>query len=177
MGRLLNIQDFKSFHLVETETSPLNGAFSVNEDAAPDPAKKGKEEYYRGIAYKLSEILGLYGFFFAQKPGFVSPEQWKKYTSDIIKITDPTEKWKKITDTVSEFQDKVSSPQILPSPGEFGHLGQYSYEQETSQLPTAAKLLLNAHNAIFKTFTPEEQKKSMQILNSIVSGTKALSLQ
>jgi hypothetical protein len=177
MGRLLNIQDFKSFHLMETEKSPLSGTFSVNEDVVPSPVKKGKEESYRSIAYKLSEIFGLYGFFFAQKPGFMKPDQWKKYTSDIVKITDPTEKWKKIIDTVSEFQNKVSSPEILPSKGEFGHLGQYSYEQETSQLPTAAKLLKNAHDAIFKTFNPEEQKKSITILNSIISGTKALSLE
>jgi hypothetical protein len=162
---------------METEKILLNGAFSVNEEVTTGPVKKGKEESYRSIAYKLSEIFGLYGFFFAQKPGFMKPEEWKKYTSDIVKITDPTEKWKKVIDTISEFQNKVSSPEILPSKGEFGYLGQYSYERETSQLPTATKLLQDAHNAIFKTFNPEEQKKSLTILNSIISGTKALSLQ
>jgi hypothetical protein len=138
---------------------------------------KDKSEFYRGVAYKLSEILGLYGFFFAQKPGFVSPEQWKKYTSDIVKITDPTEKWKKIIDTVSEFQDKISSPGILPVKGEFGYLGNYSYEKETSELPLATKLLQNAHNALFKNFTEEEKNKAMSILNTIILGTKALTLK
>jgi hypothetical protein len=33
---------------------------------------KDKSESYRSIAYKLSEIFGLYGFFFAQKPGFMT---------------------------------------------------------------------------------------------------------
>lgn len=159
------IKKFKDFHLIESKRENI----SINESE--------KSESYRTIVYKLSEILGLYGFFFAQKPGFMSPERWKKYMSDIVKITDPTEKWKKIIDTISEFQNKVSSPEILPTKGEFGYLGQYSYEEETSQLPTAVKLLQDAHNAVFKTFTPEEKKESMRILNSIISSTKALSLQ
>jgi hypothetical protein len=185
----MNIKSFEEFRLLENRKSPSFGTFFVNEDATqtpsnPTPAnptsspdQKGKEESYRSIAYKLSEILGLYGFFFAQKPGFMSPDNWKKYTSDIVKITDPTEKWKKIIDTVSEFQDKVSSPEILPVKGEFGYLGNYSYETETKELPLATKLLQDAHNAIFKTFNTEDQKKAIQILDDIISGTKALSLQ
>lgn len=145
----------------------LNEADGVND----------KSESYRKIAYQLSEIFGLYGFFFDQKPGFINPDQWKKYMSDIAKVTDPTEKWKKISDTVSEFQQKVSSPGILPVKGEFGYLGNYSYENETANLPLATKLLQDAHNAIFKTFNSSEKNKAMTILNNILLGTKSLTLQ
>jgi hypothetical protein len=138
---------------------------------------KDKSESYRSIAYQLSEIFGLYGFFFAQKPGFMTESQWKKYMGDIVKITDPTEKWTKIKDTISEFQQKVSSPAILPVAGEFGYLGQYSYEKETEELPLATKLLQDAHNAVFKTFSSTEKNKAMTILNTVLLGTKALSLQ
>lgn len=138
---------------------------------------KDKSESYRSIAYKLSEIFGLYGFFFAQKPNFMKPDQWRKYMMDISKVSDPTAKWEKIKNTVNEFQQKVASPAILPVKGEFGHLGQYSYENETSELPTATKLLQDAHNAIFKTFDESEKNKAMSILNSILLGTKALSIQ
>lgn len=136
-----------------------------------------KSESYRSIAYKLSEIFGLYGFFFAQKPGFVNESQWKKYMGDIVKVTDPTAKWKKIADTISEFQQKVSSPSIFPVPGEFGYLGNYSYEKETEELPLATKLLQDAHNAVFKTFNDSEKNKAMTILNTILLGTQALSLK
>ena len=138
---------------------------------------KDKSDAYRSIAYKLSEIFGLYGFFFAQKPGFMSPDQWKRSMGDIVKISDPSAKWSKIKNTIDEFQEKISSPAILPVKGEFGYLGQYSYENETSQLPMATKLLQDAHNEIFKTFDPAEKNKAMTILNSILLGTKALTIQ
>jgi hypothetical protein len=138
---------------------------------------KDKSESYRMIGYQLSEILGLYGFFFAQKPGFMTEDQWKRYMSDIVKVTDPNAKWEKIKQTIGEFQKKVSSPAIFPSPGEFGHLGQYSYEKETSELPLATKLLHDAHKAIFKILNSEEKNKSMSILNNILLGTKALTLK
>jgi hypothetical protein len=164
-----NLKSFSEFR--------INEGLHLKEDQIlleSDPSDKS--ESYRTIAYNLSEIFGLYGFFFAQKPGFMSQDQWKKYMSDIVKIGDPSAKWKKITDTVSEFQNKVSSPEIFPSPGEFGHLGTYSYETETSELPLATKLLQDAHNAVFKTFTPAEKTKAMSILNTIILGTKALAL-
>jgi hypothetical protein len=138
---------------------------------------KNKSETYRSIALKLSEIFGLYGFFFAQKPGFMNESQWKKYMEDITKVTDPKAKWEKILSTVSEFQNKVSSKEILPVKGEFGYLGQYSYSEETSKLPEAAKFLQAAHNATFKTFSSSEKSKSMTILNGILLGTKALAIQ
>ena len=159
------IKKFKDFYLLESKGENV----SINESE--------KSESYRSIAYKLSEIFGLYGFFFAQKPGFMTESQWKKYMEDIVKITDPTAKWTKIKDTISEFQQKVSSPAILPVAGEFGHLGQYSYEKETEELPLATKLLQDAHNAVFKTFSSAEKNKAMSILNNILLGTKALSLQ
>ena len=136
-----------------------------------------KSESYRSIAYKLSEIFGLYGFFMAQKPGFMPESQWKKYMTDIVKVTDPSAKWKKITEVIAEFQNKVSSEAILPVKGEFGYLGSYSYEKETSELPLATKLLQDAHNAVFKTFNSAEKSKAMTILNSIILGSKPLTIQ
>lgn len=167
---LYNIKSFSEFKINE-------GADFQKNHILLEADSSDKSESYRSIAYKLSEILGLYGFFFAQKPGFMTPAQWKKYMSDIVNVTDPSEKWKKISDTISEFQNKVSSPAILPVRGEFGYLGSYSYEKETSELPLATKLLQDAHNAVFKNFTPEEKSKAMTILNTIILGTKALTLQ
>jgi hypothetical protein len=141
-----------------------------------DSPSNDKSESYRSIAYKLSEIFGLYGFFFAQKKGFMSESQWKKYMDDIVKVTDPNAKWEKIKSTVAEFQQKVSSPEILPTAGEFGYLGQYIYEKETEELPLATKLLKDAHDAVFKTFDSGEKTRAMVILNSILQGTKALTL-
>ena len=61
------IRRFKDFYLVESRRySPsvksLMGSVFVNEDSTLGTDKKGKEESYRSIAYKLSEIFGLYGF-------------------------------------------------------------------------------------------------------------------
>ena len=166
---LSNIKSFSEFKINEGIDFIKNHI--LLEDASD------KSESYRSICLKLSEIFGLYGFFFAQKPGFMNEIQWKKYTGDIVKVTDPKVKWEKILSTVSEFQNKVSSTEILPVKGEFGYLGQYSYSEETSELPDATKFLQDAHNAVFNTFSSAEKSKAMTILNTILLGTKALTIQ
>jgi len=178
MGRLLNIQDFKSFHLMETEKSPLNGTFSVNEDTTLGPDKIGKEESYRSIAYKLSEIFGLYGFFFAQKPGFFDPNNWPKLMDQIIKVKDPAARWDMVVKMSKFLQGKVASLSNLPiKAGEFGARGQYDYGQETENLPQATEFLKSASNAALKNFTQEEKNKAMAIMDEILRSTKPLSLQ
>ena len=117
MGRLLNIQDFKSFHLVESRKSPFSGIFSVNEDSTLGTEKKGKEDSYRSIAYKLSEIFGLYGFFFAQKPDFFNPDNWPKLMDQIIKVKDPAARWDTIVKMSKFLQGKVASLSDLPVKG------------------------------------------------------------
>jgi hypothetical protein len=166
---LSNIKSFSEFRINEGVDFRKN--YILLEDASD------KSESYRSIALKLSEIFGLYGFFFAQKPNFMSADQWKKYMGDIAKVTDPKAKWEKILSTVSEFQKKVSSPEILPIKGEFGYIGQYSYSEETSELPDATKFLQDAHNAVFNTFSSDEKNKAMTILNTILLGTKELTIQ
>jgi len=178
MGRLLNIQNFKSFQLMETEKSPLNGTFSVNEDTTLGPDKKGKEESYRSIAYKLSEIFGLYGFFFAQKPGFFDPNSWPKLMDQIIKVKDPVARWDMIVKMSKFLQGKVASLSDLPiKGGEFGARGQYDYGQETENLPQATEFLKSASNAALKNFTQEEKNKAMVIMDEILRSTKPLTLQ
>lgn len=178
MGRLLNIQDFKSFHLVESRKSPFSGTFSVNEDSTLGPDKKGKEDSYRSIAYKLSEIFGLYGFFFAQKPGFFDPNNWPKLMDQIIKVKDPAARWDTITKMSKFLQQKVASLSDLPvKSGEFGARGQYDYGQETRDLPQATEFLKSASNAALKNFTPEEKTKSMTIMDEILKAMKPLALQ
>jgi hypothetical protein len=178
MGRLLNIQDFKSFQLMETEKSPLSGTFSVNEDTTLGPDKKGKEESYRSIAYKLSEIFGLYGFFFAQKPGFFDPNSWPKLMDQIIKVKDPVARWDMIVKMSKFLQGKVASLSDLPiKTGEFGARGQYDYGQETENLPQATEFLKSASNAALKNFTQEEKNKAMVIMDEILRSTKPLTLQ
>lgn len=178
MGRLSNIQDFKSFHLVESRKSPFSGTFSVNEDSTLGPDKKGKEDSYRSIAYKLSEIFGLYGFFFAQKPGFFDPNNWPKLMDQIIKVKDPTARWDMIVKMSKFLQGKVASLSNLPvKPGEFGARGQYDYGQETENLPSATEFLKSASNAALKNFTSEEKTKSMSIMDEILKAMKPLAIQ
>ena len=178
MRRLLNIQDFKSFHLVESRKSPFSGTFFVNEDSTRGPDKKGKEDSYRSIAYKLSEIFGLYGFFFAQKPGFFDPNNWSNLMGEIIKIKDPAAKWDTIVKMSKFLQQKVASPAMEPTTrGEFGYRGEYDYAAETADLPQATEFLRAASNAAFKSFTPEEQKKSLEIMDGILKETKPLKMQ
>lgn len=179
MGR--EIRSFKEFHLGQTDQENFqslteNMGFPIEENTPTGPPKK--EESYRSIAYKLSEIFGLYGFFFAQKPGFFDPNNWTKLMDQIIAIKDSTIKWDTIIKMSKYLQQKVSSLSDLPiKGGEFGARGQYDYGQETENLPKATEFLRSASNAAFKSFTSEEKTKSLEILDEIIKSTKPLSLQ
>lgn len=177
------IRRFKDFYLTESRNySPLvknlmNEVF-IKEDSNLGSDKKGKEESYRSIAYKLSEIFGLYGFFFGQKPGFISDDNWSKLMGEIVAVKDPAAKWDTIIKMSKFLQQKVASLSDLPiKAGEFGARGQYDYGQETQYLPKATEFLKSASNAAFKSFTPEEQKKSLEILDGIIKKTKPLTFQ
>ena len=177
------IRRFKDFYLTESRNySPsvktLDGDSFVNEDSTLGQDKKGKEESYRSIAYKLSEIFGLYGFFFAQKPGFFDPKNWSKLMDQIVAIKDPAAKWDTIVKMSKFLQQKVASPAMEPTTrGEFGYRGQYDYSTETADLPQATEFLKAASNAAFKSFTPDEQKKSLEIMDGILKETKPLKMQ
>ena len=181
--RFSEIRRFKDFYLTESRRySPsvktLDGNSFVNEDSTLGTDKKGKEESYRSIAYKLSEIFGLYGFFFAQKPGFFDPKNWSKLMDQIVAIKDPAAKWDTIVKMSKFLQDKVASPAMDPTTrGEFGYRGEYDYAAETADLPQATEFLRSASNAAFKSFTPDEQKKSLEIMDGILKETKPLTLQ
>ncbi len=173
---------FKDFYLGESKNySPsvknLDGDFFVNEDTTTGSDKKGKEESYRSIAYKLSEIFGLYGFFFGQKPGFFNSDNWSKLMDQIIAIKDPTAKWDTIVKMSKFLQQKVASPAMDPTIGEFGYQGDYDYGAETADLPQATEFLRAASKAAFQSFTPDEQKKSLEIMDGILKGTKPLTFQ
>lgn len=176
-------KNFKNFYLNESNRYPssvrnLDGIFFVKEDTTLGPAKKGKEDSYRSIAYKLSEIFGLYGFFFAQKPGFFDPNSWPKLMDQIIKVKDPVERWDMIVKMSKFLQGKVASLSDLPiKTGEFGARGQYDYGQETENLPQATEFLKSASNAALKNFTQEEKNKAMVIMDEILRSTKPLTLQ
>jgi hypothetical protein len=177
------IRRFKDFYLTESRNySPsvktLGGNSFVNEDSNLGSDKKGKEESYRSIAYKLSEIFGLYGFFFALKPGFFDPDNWPKLMDQIIKVKDPAARWDTITKMSKFLQQKVASLSDLPiKAGEFGARGQYDYGQETENLPQATEFLKSASNAAFKGFTPDEKTKAMGIMDGILGAMKPLSFQ
>jgi hypothetical protein len=179
----LEIRRFKDFYLTESRRySPsvktLGGNSFVNEDSTLGTDKKGKEESYRSIAYKLSEIFGLFGFFFAQKPGFFDPKNWSKLMDQIVAVKDPTAKWDTIVKMSKFLQQKVASPAMEPTTrGEFGYRGQYDYSTETADLPQATEFLKAASNAAFKSFTPDEQKKSLEIMDGILKETKPLKMQ
>jgi hypothetical protein len=179
MGR--EIRTFKEFHLGQTgqenfQSVTENMGFPIEENTPPGPPKK--EESYRNIAYKLSEIFGLYGFFFSLKEGFFDPKNLTKLMNQIIAIKDPTIKWDTIIKMSKYLQQKVSSLSKLPiQAGEFGARGQYDYGQETENLPKATEFLRSASNAAFKSFTPEEKTKSLEILDGVLQSTEKLSLQ
>lgn len=181
--RFSRIRRFKDFYLTESNkysssVKDLEGNIFLNEDSTLGPDKKGKEDSYRSIAYKLSEIFGLYGFFFAQKPGFFDPNNWPKLMDQIIKVKDPAARWDMISKMSKFLQQKVASLSDLPiKAGEFGARGQYDYGQETQDLPQATEFLKSASNAALKNFTPEEKTKSMAIMDEILKAMKPLSLQ
>jgi hypothetical protein len=136
-----------------------------------------KADSYRSIAYKLSEIFGLYGFFFAQKQGFFNVSNWPKLMTQIIAIKDPDQRWKTIVEMSKFLQGKVASLSDLPiEPGEFGARGQYDYGQETQYLPQATEFLKSASNAALQNFTPEEKVEAIRIMDEILKSTKPLTM-
>jgi hypothetical protein len=160
------IKKFKDFRLDESKKEDI----FINESE--------KSQSYRSITYKLSEILGLYGFFFAQKPGFFDPNSWPKLMDQIIKVKDPAARWDTIIKMSKFLQGKVASLSDLPvKVGEFGARGQYDYGQETENLPQATEFLKSASNAALKNFTPEEKTESMSIMDEVLKAMKPLSLQ
>jgi hypothetical protein len=166
----MGIKKFSEFILTES--------FSFKRPANIILEGASKEDSYRSIAYKLSEIFGLYGFFFAQKKGFFNPGNWPKLMTQIIAVKDPEERWKTAVEMSNFLQGKVASLSDLPiQPGEFGARGQYDYGQETQYLPDATKFLKSASNAALKNFTPEEQAEAMQIMDEILGATKPLEMK
>jgi len=148
------IRRFKDFYLTESRNySPLvknlMGNFLVNEDSGTwvgnswtgpgsqnsnSGTNRSKEESYRSIAYKLSEIFGLYGFFFGQKPGFISDDNWSKLMGEIVAVKDPAAKWDTIIKMTNSLQQKVASPAMKPTSRlEFGYRGDYDYAERHSK--------------------------------------------
>ena len=178
MKKFSNIQRFKDFYLNESKkytSSKINlgGDIFLNEDA---PSNKDKADSYRSIAYKLAEIFALYGFFFAQKEGFFDPKNWSKLMDQIIQIKDPKARWDMILKMSKFFQSKTASPALKPVQGEFGYRGNYDYGQETEDLPKATEFLKAASDAAFKSYTPEEQKRALEIMDEILKNIQPLKM-
>ncbi len=105
-------------------------------------------------------------------------EDYQEFDSLTLTIKDPAAKWDTIVKMSKFLQQKVASPAMEPTTrGEFGYRGQYDYSTETADLPQATEFLKAASNAAFKSFTPDEQKKSLEIMDGILRETKPLSLQ
>jgi hypothetical protein len=163
------LKGFEEYIISESNTEMMREA---------SPSSPSKADSYRSIVYKLSEIFGLYGFFFAQKQGFFNPNNWSKLMAQIIGIKDPAERWKTAFEMSKFLQGKVASLSDLPiQSGEFGARGQYDYGQETQDLPKATEFLKSASNAALKNFTPEEQAEAMQIMDEILRATKPLEMK
>jgi hypothetical protein len=174
---MISIKKFKVFHLNESgkySSSVMNisGNFILNED--DNTGKKDKVDSYRSIAYKLAEIFSLYGFFFAQKEGFFDPKNWTKLMDQIIQVKDPKTRWELILKMSKFLQSKTASPALKPVMGEFGYKGNYSYGQETEDLPKATEFLKAASDAAFKTFSPEEQKRALEVMDEIIKNVQPL---
>lgn len=170
-----NFKRFKEYYLSESKNLP-NRVHKYEHGGNLFENTGGKEESYRTIAFKLAEIFSLYGFFFAQKKGFIKPEGWKKMMTAIINIPDPDEKWKKAVSLSKFLQQKTASPNLEPTPGEFGYGGQYSYGQETEDLPRATEYLQTASKASLETFDAAEKSKAMGILNQTLASLEPFSL-
>lgn len=164
MSRFSIIKRFKDFHLNE----------SLNEDSTLGPSKA---EEYRSIAYKLSEIFGLYGFFFGLNPGFFDDKNWPKLMNEIILVKDPAQRWDKILRLSKFLQSKLSSPEMAPKKrGDFGFIGDYDYGNETKDLPTATQFLKNASDALMKTFTSDEKAKALAIMDQVLKKMKPITI-
>ena len=172
MTKFSNIKRFKDFYLSESRISLSNEASSIFEEVK----KEDKADSYRSIAYKLAEIFALYGFFFAQKEGFFDEKTWPKLMDQIIKIKDHNARWDMIMKMSKFLQSKTASPALKPAQGEFGYRGNYSYGQETEDLPKATEFLKSASNAAFKSFTPDEQKRALEIMDGILKNMQPLKM-
>lgn len=162
------IKNFSDF-ILEKSLSSSEGIFSrVFESSS-------KVDSYRTIALKLAEIFSLYGFFFGQKPESIKPGAWKGMMTDIAKISDEKEKWKKIMDLSTYLQGKIASFVSAPS-GEFGSRGTYDYGTETEALPRATGYLKTASEVSTKDFTPEEKAKVMSILDRALLSVKPFTI-
>jgi hypothetical protein len=166
----LKIKSFKEFCLLESEE------FSSFKSLVFEAEGKDKVDSYRSIAYKLAEIFALYGFFFAQKKGFFDEKAWPKLMDQIITIRDPKKRWETIVKMSNFLQSKTSSPALKPVRGEFGYRGNYSYSQETEDLPKATEFLRAASNAAFMNFTPEEQQRSLEIMDQILRNMQPIKM-
>lgn len=163
------IKSFNDFNLSES------GKYPVYENSSSTQNKKGdKIDSYRTVSFLLSEIFGLYGFFFAQKQGFFDVNQWPKLMGRIIQEKNPTERWKIIVKMSKFLQEKTKSPSLKPSPGEFGYRGTYDYGIVTEKLPEATELLGAASKAILMNFTPEEKSDAMLAMDEILRKMKPL---
>jgi len=172
------IRRFKDFHLNESGKY-LSSVKVIGENfllAEEDSTRKDKVDSYRSIAYKLAEIFALYGFFFAQKKGFFDPKNWSKLMDQIIQIKDPAARWDMIMKMSKFLQTKTASPSLKPVQGEFGYRGNYDYGQETEDLPKATEFLKSASNAAFKSFTQEEQKRALGIMDEILRNIQPLKM-
>lgn len=172
------IRGFKDFYLAESKkysssVRSLNGNFFIGEASS---SEADKVDSYRSIAYKLSEIFALYGFFFAQKEGFFDEKSWPKLMNQIIKIKDHNARWDMIMKMSKFLQAKTASPSLKPTQGEFGYRGNYSYGQETEDLPKATEFLRSASNAAFKSFTLEEQSRALEIMDDILKNMQPLKM-
>lgn len=164
--------EFYNFHSPKSHEIFLGTNLNEADTLGPD-----KVESYRSIAYKLSEIFGLYGFFFSQKPGFIDPKNWSKLMDQIVKVKDPVQKWDTIVKLSKFLQGKVASDQMKPTKrGEFGYRGQYDYGDETQNLPQATEFLRSASKAALQSFSPDEEAKAMEILDGILKETQPLVL-
>lgn len=159
------IKTFSEFSLLE----------SLHEDTRDTTLGPSKVEKYRSIAYKLSEIFGLYGFFLGLKPGFFDEKNWPNLMNEIIVIKDPKLRWDKITRLSKFLQTKVASPEMIPNrKGDFGFAGEYDYDRETKELPNATQYLRNASDALFQTYTPEEKTKALSIMDEVLKKMKPI---
>lgn len=169
-----NIRRFKEFYLEEGRKSLSEGTFSLFEDASQAAGKEDKVGSYRNIAYMLAEIFGLYGFFFGQKENFFDEKNWPKLMDQIIRIKDHDARWATIVKMSKFLQERVKS--IKTEETTFGYRGQYDFGTETEDLPKATEFLKAASSASFKSFTEEEKKKALEIMDGILKNMKPVKM-
>lgn len=158
---LINLQSFKVFLLLE-------GGNQGNE--------RDKSDMYRRISYNVSEIFGLYGFFFNQQKDYFNPANWKTLMKQVTAPKKPKERWDKIISLINFLQEKVEGMR-QPKAGDFGFIGTYSYPEETKVLVDAAGYLKTASDIILKTFSEEEVEAAMTDMEDILVGNPAKNIE